>query len=95
MLGEQQVNIGQLKGRHVIDSRGVDLGEVRDVAIDPAGWRVTGIVVDVRREVAESLRLERPFLGSPTLEISTSHVQSLGDTVLLSMSTDEMVGAIR
>ena len=84
------LSVDQLKGRHVIDSRGKDLGEVRDVDIDPLAWRVTDLVVGVRREVAEDLDLDRSFLGAAALRVGIERVQSIGDTVLLNLSEEEM-----
>lgn len=82
--------VDQLKGRHVIDSLGKDVGEVRDVDIDPDGWRVTDLVVSVRKEVAEDLRLGRPLLGGAALRVGTERIRSVGDAVLLNLSAEEM-----
>jgi sporulation protein YlmC with PRC-barrel domain len=95
MRSDTHLGLGELKGRHVIDSRGKDIGEVRDVAIDADGWRVTDLVVNVRKDVAEDLGLDAPLLGGAALRIGTERVQSIGDTVLLNLSEAEMRGEVR
>lgn len=91
----QRISVDDLKGRSVIDDRGVTIGEVKDVAFDPLGWRVTGLLVDVRKEVADDLHLDRSLLGGTTLEFGTERIRSVGDNVLLNLDTDDMAGALR
>lgn len=88
------VSAGQLKGRTVIDSRGTAIGEVEDVAIDPSGWRVSGIMVNVRKEVADSLRLDRRMFGGTHLQVATERIESVGDAVLLNVDTAEMASRL-
>lgn len=93
-IDEGHLSMGQLKGRSVIDSRGTAIGEVEDVTIDPAGWRVAGIRVNVRKEVADSLRLDRPMFGSAHLQVATERIESVGDAILLNVDTAEMASRL-
>lgn len=84
-----------LKGRHVIDSHGRDLGTVEDVAIDPDMWRIRGVVVGVNKEVADDLRLESKGFQHAKLELSPDRIQAVGEHVLLNLDADELAGILR
>lgn len=86
----EELNAGDLRGREVIDSRGNVLGEVKDVTLDPAKWRVTGLRVGLKRDVADKLRVERPLVGSADLSLAVERVKNIGDTVMLNVDTTQI-----
>lgn len=92
--GSGNLTADGLKGRNVIDSRGTTIGEVSDVALDPVGWRVTGLVVNVSKDVADRLRLDRPLLGTAKVEFGAERIGSVSDNVILNVNSDEIAGAI-
>jgi sporulation protein YlmC with PRC-barrel domain len=91
-----EYTLDDIKGRHVIDNGGTDLGEVQDISVDPDTWEVRSFLVGVRREIADDLHLERPGLGgSARLSISKERVQSFGENVLLNVNRDDIARIIR
>lgn len=92
--GSGHLTADALKGRNVIDSRGATIGEVSDVALDPVGWRVTGLLVNVNKEVADRLRLDRPLLGAAQVEFGAERIGSVSDNVILNLNSDEIAGAL-
>lgn len=95
MIGRDEVTTGALKGRTVIDNQGATLGDVDDISIDPQNWRVTGLVVNLRREVADDLNLRKGWTGGARVQFGAERVQSIGDNVLLNLNTDEIAGILR
>lgn len=91
-----EIDSASLRGRQVIDNKGKNIGSVNDIAIDPSSWRVRGLIVDIEREVAENLHMDKPiFSGKPRLEIGTERVEALGDNVILNVDTDQIAGLLR
>lgn len=85
----------QLKGKHVIDSDGRDIGKVDDIAIDPDQWRVRGLLVDLDREVADDLRVGGGRFSHRHLEVSPERIHAFGDNVILNLNTDELAAILR
>jgi sporulation protein YlmC with PRC-barrel domain len=76
-----------LRGRTVIGSDGLAVGEIAALILDST-WRVTSLQVKLRKEVAERIGAERSMFHRGAMEIPTSMVQSVGDAVVLSMPVD-------
>lgn len=91
----REFNIGRVKGRPVIDSNGDNVGTIEDVVVEPGTWKVSGFVVNVRREIAESLHLQRKgFLDSPRIEITSDRIRSVGDNVILNIDRTMIAEAL-
>jgi len=79
-----------LRGRTVIASDGLAVGQVAALFLDSDGWRIESLVVVLRREVADRLGVSRNVFRPGTLEIPTAMVQSVGDAVVLSVGVDAL-----
>lgn len=79
-----------LRGRTVIASDGLAVGQVAALFLDSDGWTVESLLVALRREVADRLGVGRNVFRPGTLEIPTSVVQSVGDAVVLSVGVDAL-----
>lgn len=64
------------------------LGEAATVWIDTQSWQVRSIGVKLRKEVADQMGANRSMLRAVSLEIPVRMIQSVGDTVLLSVPVD-------
>jgi|ERR1051325_8401453 sporulation protein YlmC with PRC-barrel domain len=101
MIEPRSFSIGDVKGRQVIDANGDNVGTVEDVAIDPASWKVSGLVVSLRRDVAERLAMggskgAKGWLGGgPSVEIRTERIRSVGDNIILNIDRDAIAEALR
>lgn len=78
------------RGRVVLSSDGVAIGEIVRLLVDPAGWRVRAIEVRLRKDAAERVGVPRSLFHGASLEISTDLVQSAGDAVLLSVPAESL-----
>lgn len=83
-----------LRGRTVISSDGLAIGEIAVLFLDSDAWRVESLQVKLRRDVADRLGADRSMFHAGVLEIPTRMVQSVGDAVVLLVEIDELREAI-
>ncbi|KAB2902316.1 MAG: PRC-barrel domain containing protein [Kofleriaceae bacterium] len=79
-----------LRGRTVIASDGIAIGEVSVLFVDSDGWQVESIQIRLRKEVADRLGADRGMFHAGALEVPTSMIQSVGDAVVLSVAIDDL-----
>lgn len=77
-----------LRGRTVIASDGLSIGEVVALSIDSEAWRVESLQVELHKDVADRLGADRSMFHAGALEIPASMIQSVGDAVVLSVAVD-------
>lgn len=91
----RNVNLARVKGRPVIDSNGDNVGVVEDVVVDPGTWKVSGFVVQLKREVAQRFHLQGGFLDQPRVEVGAERVKTVGDNVILNIGLDVIGDTVR
>lgn len=79
-----------MRGRTLIGADGQVVGEIHALFLDSEGRSVESYQVKLRREVAEQLGASHGFFHAGLIEVPTRLIQSVGDTVLLSVSVDEL-----
>ncbi len=79
-----------LRGRTVIASDGLAVGEISTLFINSDAWLVESFLVALRKEVADRLGATRTVFRAGTIEIPVTTVQSVGDAVVLSIGVDEL-----
>jgi sporulation protein YlmC with PRC-barrel domain len=89
-----QVSDENLRGRSVIAADGQSIGEVASLFIDTATWTIITLQVKLSKAAAEQLGAEHSLLRAATIELPVRVVQSVGDTVLLSLPTLELRKAL-
>ena len=77
-----------IRGRSVIASDGLVIGELAALFVDCDAWRVESIQIKLRNEIADRLGADRSIFHAATLEVPVSMVQSVGDAVVLSVPVD-------
>ncbi len=77
-----------LRGRTVITSDGLAIGQIAVLFLDVDAWRVESIQVKLQREIADRLGVGRSMFHAGAVEIPTSMIQSVGDAVVLSVPVD-------
>ena len=82
-----QISDEQLRGRTVIAADGQAVGEVAALFFDTSTWTIISIQIKLSKTAAEQLGATRSLLHAATTEIPVRLVQSVGDTVLLSVPT--------
>ncbi len=89
-----KIPVESLKGRTVIASDGLAIGEIDNLFLEGTDWRVSSVRVRLRREVADRLGAEHSMFRSGFLEIPIRMVQSVGDAVILSVPADALRQAL-
>ena len=82
-----QISDEQLRGRTVIAADGQAIGEVAALFIDTSTWTIAALQIKLSKTAADQLGAARGLLHAATIEIPVRLVQSVGDTVLLSVPT--------
>lgn len=79
-----------LRGRTVIASDGLAIGEIVALFLDSDAWGVESLQVKLRKDIADRLGVDRNIFHAGTLEIATSMIRSVGDAVVLTVPTDQL-----
>ncbi|GEM_PF-1231013 len=77
-------------GKNISGSHGRDVGKIKDVLIDTDHWGMPSLLVKINKDILEVLDVDKPLLSKTKLAISMSHVDSVGDIVILDTSAEEM-----
>ncbi len=79
-----------LRGRTVIASDGLAIGEITALIVDTEAWRVETLHIKLRKDVAVRIGADRGVFRAGVLELPTRMIQSAGDAVVLSGAIDEL-----
>jgi len=82
-----QVSDENLRGRSVVAADGQVIGEVAAVFIDTSTWTIASLKIKLSKAAAEQLGASQSLLRAATIELPVRMIQSVGDTVLLSVPT--------
>lgn len=82
--------LGNIRGRKVISADAQEIGEVVDLVVETATWRVESLRVKVRKEVAEKLGIGRRIFHGGTFPLAVELIQSVGDSIVLSASSTDL-----
>jgi sporulation protein YlmC with PRC-barrel domain len=85
-----QISDDQLRGRSVLAADGNAIGEVAALYIDTSAWTILALQIKLNKTAAEQLGAARGILRAATFDLPVHMVQSVGDTVLLSVPTLEL-----
>lgn len=79
-----------LRGRTIIAADGHVIGEIKTISLDSDNWRVESLQATLRNEIADQIGARRSVFHAGELEIPVRMIQSVGDTVVLSVPVDEL-----
>jgi sporulation protein YlmC with PRC-barrel domain len=82
-----QISDELFRGRTVIAADGQSIGEVAALFIDTSTWTIVSLQIKLTKAAAEQLGAARTILHAATIDLPVRLVQSVGDTVLLSVPT--------
>jgi len=85
-----QISDEHLRGRTVIAADGQAIGEVVALFVDTSTWTIAALQIKLSKSAAEQLGAARGLLRAATFELPVRMVQSVADTVLLSVPTSEL-----
>jgi sporulation protein YlmC with PRC-barrel domain len=76
------VSADELSGKKIVSLKGDEIGEVRDVEVDPQKWQVTHLQMKLSSKAAVSLGFKKT-IGSYTVCMPIELVSSIGDVVTI------------
>ena len=85
----------ELVGMSVLTSDGELVGEVEDLEIDQGEWRVIKLVLRPSDKIAKEFGLKRVLRAPRPIKLDAELVSSLGDVVMLSVSSGELRSIIK
>lgn len=84
-----------LHGRKVITADGKVIGSVAELFITTSEWRVESIHIELNKDIADRIGADRTMFHRGMLELPVSFVQSLSDTVVLTVPVEQLREARR
>lgn len=84
------MQISELKGMAVLTSNGQNIGEVKEAEVDAGDWRVESLSVRLSRDASTELGMDAKIIGHDTIKISTNEISGAHDTVILTLSTEDL-----
>ncbi len=81
---------GGIRGRKVISADGHLIGEIADLLVDPATWRVESVQLKLNKAIADALGVHRGKFHAGTIELPVEMIQSVGETVVLSVPSTSL-----
>jgi sporulation protein YlmC with PRC-barrel domain len=85
----------KLRGLIVIGADGTAIGSVAELFISSSDWRVESIRVELRKDVADRIGADRTIFHCGSIELPVNFIQSVSDTVLLSIDVEKLREAHR
>ncbi len=79
-----------IRGKTVISAEGQAIGDVAALLFDSESWHVDSIRVKLRKQVADHLGAQRGRFHAGTVDLPVRMIQSVRDTVVLSVATEEL-----
>ncbi len=79
-----------VRGRKVVAADGQIVGEVADLMINYETWQVESVRLKLVKEIADNLGISRSMIRAATIDLPVSMVQSVGDAILLLVSTGQL-----
>jgi sporulation protein YlmC with PRC-barrel domain len=84
-----------LRGRTVISADGMAVGSIAELFINATDWHVEAIRIELRKEIADRIGANRSVFHRGTIELPISFVQSVSDTLVLSVDIEKLREAHR
>lgn len=84
-----------LHDRTVISADGKAIGSITELFISTSDWRVESVRVELHKDIADHIGASRGLFHRGTIEVPVSFIQSVSDTVVLSVNVDQLREAHR
>jgi sporulation protein YlmC with PRC-barrel domain len=83
-----------LRGRTIITADGQVLGEIAALLFESDAWRIESLRAKLGSDIADQLGADRGMFHAGRIEIPIRMVQSVGDTIVLSVPVDGLRKAL-
>jgi sporulation protein YlmC with PRC-barrel domain len=79
----------------VISADGNVVGSISELFISTSDWRVESFGIDLNKEIADRIGADRTIFHRGSIELPISFVQSVSDTVVLTIGVEQLREARR
>lgn len=80
----------ELNGKKVVEAGAKIVGTVFDIEIDPIGWKVTSLRMELADEAIDTLGYKKPFMGRVEVYLSVDAVTAVADVISLNKPISEL-----
>jgi sporulation protein YlmC with PRC-barrel domain len=80
----------RLLGMEVLGIGGKIVGTVEDINIDTQSWKLPSLIIKIRKDALEMVKMEKCLLGNNRLHISMQHIIDVGDYVMLEVTAEDI-----
>jgi sporulation protein YlmC with PRC-barrel domain len=84
------LKVANLNGKQVITSEAQVLGEVAGAEIDLDAWKVTGLDINLTKEIIERFNFKKPLLGSVIVCLPVTTIKAVGAVIALDKTIEEL-----
>ena len=84
-----------LLGRTAISADGKVIGSISELFVSTSDWRVESIQIELNKDIADRIGANRTMFHRGTIELPVSFVQSVSDTVVLTVDVEQLREARR
>jgi sporulation protein YlmC with PRC-barrel domain len=85
----QGVDASRLLGRKVSGEEGYYFGDLEDMTIDQARWRVLELVVEVKKKAADEMGFPMTLFGTCKAKVPVKRVEAVKDHIVLSIGPED------
>jgi sporulation protein YlmC with PRC-barrel domain len=85
-----QLELSVRERKHVISSEGKKVGDLVGVILETRVWTVTGVKVEVDKEMAAYLGIKKKMLKAPLVTITTDRISGIEDVVQLKYDLESL-----
>jgi sporulation protein YlmC with PRC-barrel domain len=79
-----------LRGRTVICADGKAIGAIAELFISSTDWHVESIRIELHKDIADRIGANRTVFHRGTIELPVGFIQSVSDTVVLSVDVEKL-----
>jgi sporulation protein YlmC with PRC-barrel domain len=85
-----QISDKTLHGRPVISADGKVIGSISELSIDTSDWRVESVHIELDKNISDRVGGDRTLFHRGKIELPVSFVQSVSDTVVLTIAVEQL-----
>lgn len=78
----------RMLGKKVLGEEGYNFGELADMSLDQAHWKIPELLVEVRKKAADDMGFPLTLFGTCHAKVPVKRVESFKDHINLSMGPD-------
>ncbi|MBN2599522.1 MAG: PRC-barrel domain-containing protein [Candidatus Thermoplasmatota archaeon] len=80
----------RLISMEVLGTGGKIVGTVEDINIDTQNWQLPSLIIKIKKDALETIKMDNCLLCGNRLHISMQHITDVGDYVMLEVTADNI-----